>query len=270
MNDALRSLNEEGRALWDQKAAFWDALHGDEGNFFHRRLIGPAVERLLGLRPGERVIDIGCGSGVMARRMAALGAQVTAVDFSEALLVRARARGQTGGEAIRYAQADATDETALIAFGEESFDAAVTTMALMDMPDITPLYRAARRLIKPGGRLVVATAHPVINSSNPIFFSEREESPTGAVIRHGVRLMAYLNVPPFKARGASDDPAPHTYYHRPLHQLLGEAFAAGWVLDALEEPGFSVEDLTPDRALSWRSTTQLPPILAYRLTAHPA
>ena len=36
-------LNEEGRALWDQKAAFWDGLHGDEGNQFHRRLVAPAA-----------------------------------------------------------------------------------------------------------------------------------------------------------------------------------------------------------------------------------
>jgi hypothetical protein len=55
-SDLTQTLNEEGRELWNQKAAFWDALHGDEGNSFHRYLVAPAVERLLALQPGERVL----------------------------------------------------------------------------------------------------------------------------------------------------------------------------------------------------------------------
>jgi cyclopropane fatty-acyl-phospholipid synthase-like methyltransferase len=42
------------------------------------------VERLLALQPGERVLDVACGNGVMARRLALLGGRVTAVDFSPA------------------------------------------------------------------------------------------------------------------------------------------------------------------------------------------
>lgn len=43
MDEHERVLNEEGRELWDRKAAFWDALHGEEGNKFHRQLVSPAV-----------------------------------------------------------------------------------------------------------------------------------------------------------------------------------------------------------------------------------
>ncbi len=92
VNEQDQRLNDEGRTLWDQKAAFWDDLHGDDGNRFHRRLISPAVERLLALQRGEHVLDVACGNGVLARRLAALGGQVTAVDFSAALLDRARQR----------------------------------------------------------------------------------------------------------------------------------------------------------------------------------
>jgi len=94
VNEQDQRLNDEGRTLWDQKAAFWDDLHGDDGNRFHRRLISPTVERLLALQRGEKVLDVACGNGVLARRLAALGGQVTAVDFSATLLDRARQRGQ--------------------------------------------------------------------------------------------------------------------------------------------------------------------------------
>lgn len=265
MDDQLRALNEESRLAWDQKAAFWDELHGDEGNVFHRTLVGPAAERLLALTPGERILDVACGSGQVARRLAALGGRVTAVDFSAALLERARARGQAAGEPIDYRVADATDEDALIALGPGQFDAVVSTMALMDMPVITPLYRAARRLLRPGGRLVIVTAHPAFNSTNPIFMSEMEEQDGQQVFRHTLKLGAYLDVPPVKSVGAPGEPVPHLYHHRPLHQLLGEAFAAGLVVDGLEEPGFPPADPETVRPLSWSSVWQLPPVLAIRL-----
>ena len=50
------ALNAEGRRQWEQKAAFWDALHGDEGNRFHRQLVAPAVERLIA-RMGQRPLS---------------------------------------------------------------------------------------------------------------------------------------------------------------------------------------------------------------------
>jgi 2-polyprenyl-3-methyl-5-hydroxy-6-metoxy-1,4-benzoquinol methylase len=260
-----KALNEGGLELWDQKAAFWDALHGNEGNRFHRRLVAPAVERLLALQPGERVLDVACGNGVLARRLAALGGRVTAVDFSPTLIEKAQQRGQPDGEPIQYCVVDATDEEALAALGEEQFDAVVCTMALMDMPAIAPLYRAVRRLLAENGRFVFATAHPAFNSSNPVFVAEQADHGGRLATTTAVKISAYLSIPPAKTVGAVGEPVPHTYYHRPLHQLLGEAFAAGLVLDALEEPAFAPEDADQQRPLSWSSLWQIPPVLVGRL-----
>ena len=51
----------------------------------------------------------------------------------------------------------------------------------------------------------------------------------------------------------------------PLRELLGEAFAAGLALDALDEPAMRPEEYDPARLLSWGSLPQLPPVLALRL-----
>jgi 2-polyprenyl-3-methyl-5-hydroxy-6-metoxy-1,4-benzoquinol methylase len=82
-------LIDEIRRIWDAKAAFRDERMG-EGNQFQLELIGPAVERLLDLRPVERVLDSGCGNGVFSRRLARLGARVVATDVSEAMDRRSR------------------------------------------------------------------------------------------------------------------------------------------------------------------------------------
>jgi 2-polyprenyl-3-methyl-5-hydroxy-6-metoxy-1,4-benzoquinol methylase len=260
-----QALNDEGRRLWDEKAAFWDNLHGDEGNLFHRTLVSPAVERLLALQPNERVLDIACGSGVQARRLAQLGGHVTAVDFSAELVRLAEARGQSSGEPIRYGVADATDEAALLKLGIGEYAAIVCTMALMDMPTIAPLFRAARRLLKPDGRLVIVTTHPAFNSNNPVFIAEKEDRDGVISVRRSIKITHYLQMPASLGGGAPNEPNPHYYYHRPLHQLLGEAFAAGLVLDALEEPAFPSDENLDAYRLTWATLPQIPPVLAMRL-----
>jgi 2-polyprenyl-3-methyl-5-hydroxy-6-metoxy-1,4-benzoquinol methylase len=260
-----QTLNAEGRSQWDDKAVFWDQLHGDEGNGFHRTLVSPAVERLLMLQPDERVLDIACGNGVQARRLAQLGARVTAVDFSAELIRLAMARRQASGAPIQYLVADATDEAALLALGVGEYDALVCTMALMDMPTITPLFRAAVRLLKPGGCFVIATMHPAFNSNNPVFMAEKEDHDGVVSVRRSIKISQYLHMPPTLASGAPNEPNPHYYYHRPLHQLLGEAFAVGLVLDALEEPAFPPDDKLDEYKLTWAALPQIPPVLAMRL-----
>jgi len=264
MNPDEQNLNDAGRDLWNRKAEFWDALHGDEGNQFHQQLVGPSVERLLQLKSGERVLDVACGNGVLARRLAEAGGIVTATDFSEDLITLARKRKQPAGQMINYQVVDATDEAALVALGEQQFDAVVCSMALMDMPVIAPLYHAVTQLLKPNGRFVFANAHPAFNSNNPVFVAEKGDR-EGLIYEHtGVKIFQYLQMAPVKGAGAPDEPNPHYYYHRPLHQLLGEAFAAGLLLDAIEEPAFP-KDYEFSKPLSWSKLWQIPAVLVGRL-----
>ncbi|MEM7028668.1 MAG: class I SAM-dependent methyltransferase [Chloroflexota bacterium] len=265
MNQSWQKFNDEGRKQWDRKAVFWDELHSDEGNSFHRHLIGPAIEKLLALNSGERVLDIACGSGVLARRLAALGGQVTAVDFSEGLLKQAQKRTQESGEPISYKIVDATDEEALVALGVGMYDAIISTMALMDMPIIAPLFRAVSQLLKPAGRFVFATSHPAFHSNVPTLIGERVEENGVLETHHYLKISGYLDIPPMQAVGARGEPTPHNVYHRPLHALLGAGFSAGLVLDGLEEPSFDPETADAARPLSWDHLWQFPPVIVGRM-----
>src|SRR5436305_7719498 len=137
----LKNLNQKTQEAWNQNAALWDEKMG-EGNLFQRVLISPTSERLLDLKPGELVLEIACGNGVFARRMAQLGAQVIATDFSQNLLERAKARATDHADRIEYRLVDATDEAELLTLGKRRFDAAICNMAIMDMAEIEPLMSA--------------------------------------------------------------------------------------------------------------------------------
>ena len=267
--DAEAGLVAEVRDIWDAKAVFWDERMG-EGNQFQLQLIGPAVERLLAIRPEEHILDVGCGNGVTSRRLARLGARVVAIDSGARFLELARSRSPALSPRIDYRQVDATDEAQLLALGEGRFDALVCNMVLMDLPVIDPLARSAVRLLAPGGRFVCAVQHPAFNSNAVRLCAETETRGDGVeVTRHAVKLSDYLVVPAGKGTGMPGEPQPHWYFHRPLHELFGAFFRAGFVLDGLEEPALTTQDTNPHQ-LSWSNLPGIPPVLVGRFLPHPA
>jgi len=261
---AGRALAADVQAIWERKAAFWDERM-TEGDTFHRTLVHPATDRLLAVQPGETVLDIACGNGQVARRLAAQGARVTAFDFSSAFVELARARSADLQPPIEYLVLDATDREALLGLGRGRFDAAVCGMALMDMAEIDPLLAALVELLKPGGRFVFSVLHPCFNAPGAVLVMEEGEDAAGRLVTtYSVRMKRYLTAPPSKGAGMPNEPEPHWYFPRPLSALLGAAFRAGLVLDGLEEPAFP-PGFTSQRPLSWVHFYDIPPVLVARL-----
>jgi 2-polyprenyl-3-methyl-5-hydroxy-6-metoxy-1,4-benzoquinol methylase len=266
------ALNRETQQIWNANARFWDARFG-EGNDFQRTLIGPATERLLALQPGELVLDAACGNGAFSRRMAELGAQVVALDFSEQFLELARARTAERADLagrIEYHLIDATDEAQLLALGPGRFDAAVCTMALMDMAEIDPLLSAVSRLLKPGGRFVFSQTHPCFSTTTMRKSAEEEDRGGELVTTYAVKLSRYITPTTAKGLGMIGQPVPQLYFDRPLSLILGACFTAGFVLDGLEEPVFPQgEGAQAKRPFSWENLREIPPVLVARLIRRP-
>lgn len=259
--DTLPTLDDasaRAREAWETNAAFWDERIGD-GNRFHLELVWPHSEPLLEAASGQRILDVGCGNGLTGRRLAARGIEVVGIDFSAAMLERARDYEAPIAGSIDYRQIDATDEAALLTLGIGSFDAAIANMALMDMSVIAPLYRAVAQLLKPGGRFVLSVMHPAFNGKHVVMVEEHEEGER----TRWLKLRGYLQPEPTLGEAIHGQPLLQPYFMRPLHQLLGEAFAAGLVMDAIVEPAFAPSEDPPE--LSWASFPDVPPVLIVRL-----
>jgi SAM-dependent methyltransferase len=263
--DDPATINAQVRDIWNQNAPFWDEHMGSEGNEFHRLLVAPVAERLLQIQPGDKVLEVACGAGIFARRLADLGATVLATDLSDRFIDQARSRHEDYTAHIEFRVLDATDLHALRALGENQFDAVVAIMALMDMTDIQPLASALPSLLKPRGRFVVAVMHPCFNTSGCTMLVEQEETGGRIEATYSVRVKRYLGLGVDTAFGMPGQPAAQYYFHRPLHGLLGPFLAAGLVLDGLEEPAFD-ESVGSRRQTSWSGTFhEIPPVLAVRL-----
>ena len=258
-------LADQNLRIWNANAAWWDDRIGD-GNEFQTHLIEPASERLLAISSGDLILDIACGAGRFARRMAELGGRVIAIDQSAAFIERARTRTSKQSR-TEYHIADAANRDRMLTFGVGRFDKAVCTMALMDLPQIEPLLQVLKQLLKPTGTFVFSVMHPCFHTPAIQRFTEMYEEESGRpTVRSGVKVFSYLTPFARKTEGILGQPKPQLYFHRPLHVLLQSCFDAGFVIDGWEEPALpNPEDRKP--GVRWSDMTEIPPILVVRARA---
>lgn len=257
--------NTRTSEVWDRLAEWWDDKIGD-GNTTQDLLVEPTTESMLELRPGDQVLDIACGAGRFTRRMAELGAAVVAVDHSEAFIRRARQRTMDNVDQIDYRVVDAADPEALIELGEARFDAAVCTMALMDMASIEPLISTLPRLLMPGGRFVFSVTHPVFNSGTVRRIAEEHDRDGALVTSFGAIVTDYMTPYVHRGIGIRGQPEPGYYFHRPIFMLFNTCFSHGFVLDRFEEPALPREVETESSApLSWSRFHEIPQVLVARM-----
>lgn len=119
-----------------------------------------------GLRTGERVLDIACGSGAVARPAAARvgpAGQVAALDLNPAMLEVARSHSPEAGAAITWHQGSAQ----ALPFGDETFDLAVCQQGLQFFSDPLLALTEMRRVLAPGGRVALLVSGAI--TDNPLY-----------------------------------------------------------------------------------------------------
>ncbi|NLZ29129.1 MAG: class I SAM-dependent methyltransferase [Firmicutes bacterium] len=122
-----------------------------------RYIVAPAMMEMIGPVNGRSILDLYCGAGYFSRRLASLGAKVTAVDNSERLVGIAREVNKNEECSIDYAVAEPTD---LSVIEDSSFDDIVCNMGLMITRDLAGTVAELARLVKLGGRFVFSVVHP--------------------------------------------------------------------------------------------------------------
>ncbi|MEM1379724.1 MAG: bifunctional 2-polyprenyl-6-hydroxyphenol methylase/3-demethylubiquinol 3-O-methyltransferase UbiG [Pseudomonadota bacterium] len=117
---------------------------------------------------GLRVLDIGCGGGLVAEPMARLGAQVTAIDAAEGNVKTAKVHAEQSGLTIDYRHTSAED---LLASGEAPFDAVLTLEIVEHVADIDLFLKTAAGLVRPGGILALATLNRTLKAAATAVFA---------------------------------------------------------------------------------------------------
>ena len=183
-----------------------------EANLINGYYTRPAILDLAGDVAGRRILDVGCGAGPVLVALRDRGAIVTGVDPSAKMLELAR---QRLGDGTALEQADLRYP---LPFPGGAFDDVIACLVLHYLRDWTAPLAELRRVLAPGGRLIVAVNHPfVYKLAHPDgdYFATREFSED------------------YTFSGQS---AVLTYWHRPLHAVTGAFIDAGFRIAVMSEP----------------------------------
>ena len=170
------------QAITERQQGVWST--GDFGRFgallvLHGELLAESVD----IHPGERVLDVGGGTGTASLAAARRFADVTCTDFVPDLLEQAKRRAESEGLPIATQVADAQN----LPFEDGSYDVVVSTFGAMFAPDQQRVADEIARVCRPGGRIGMANWAPG-SMMNEVFRRDRQARPAPAGRPAGVQL----------------------------------------------------------------------------------
>lgn len=145
----------------DMASRWWDL----EGEFKPLHQINPlrlnfVIDHANGLF-GKKVLDVGCGGGILAESMAVEGADVTGLDMGAAPLTVARLHALETGTQLNYIQCTAEEHASLY---PETYDVVTCMEMLEHVPDPASVIAACAKMVKPGGHVFFSTLNRNIKS----------------------------------------------------------------------------------------------------------
>ncbi|MGZ8563545.1 MAG: class I SAM-dependent methyltransferase [Candidatus Limnocylindria bacterium] len=221
---------------WERVATWYDGWVGDHGSQYHRQLAIPATLDLLQPQPGDEILDVGGGQGVLAPYLVDAGARVTVVDASAKLIAAAKRRHGRLRDA-RFLVGDARRLPAVAGLEPGNFDAATILLAIQDMDPLEDVMRGLDWALRPTARVVLLMTHPAFRQPRHSGWGYDE----GRKLTYR-RIDGYLGemAVPMKSLGGG---LPTRSFHRPISAYVNALAEAGFVTDAMLE----LPDLPPDR-----------------------
>lgn len=235
---------------WNQSAQAWIEFV-EQGDLNREVILDEPVLDLLGAIEGQRVLDIGSGEGRLLRMLERRGAEVFGLDPTEALLTRSLEK--SSAPVVRGVGE-------LLPFQSESFDAVVFYLSLIDIEGFEEAIGEAARVLKSGGKIVVANLNPFVTALP--FGWHRDAS--GERMHYPIDDYLTRKADIAKWRGIEI-----INYHRPMSDYLHAFLNTGLMLTAFDEPAPSTSDAAahPNVAdhlrvplfhvMSWRKPTDV-------------
>lgn len=212
------SESREAHESWVRSAPAWiETIERGEVNRIH--LLDEPMLRLAGEVEDVRFLDVGCGEGRFCRMLTARGAATIGLDPTPPLIERAQAQHPGGEYVLGRAES--------LPFPDRSFDLAATYLTLIDIADFRAAIREMARVLRPGGRLLVANLQSFV-TTRPTAWYRNEQGE-----KLHVAVEEYFTERPNRAEWAGIS---ILNWHRPLQAYIGAFLEAGFALKAFEEP----------------------------------
>lgn len=210
---------------WDNVAHWYDSLLAGNDTYQARVLL-PNILRAIGIKNGERVLDLGCGQGFFAQAFFKEGAYVTGVDLGKDLI--AIAKKQSPKE-ITYIAHSAEDLSML---QDKSFDKVAMMLSLQNIEAPHKVFKECARVLASGGRMFIVLNHPAfrIPKASAWGYDEATKTQYRRIDRYMSEAKIAIEMNPSKPGGPTT-----TSFHRPLQYYFKLLANNGFAVARLEE-----------------------------------
>lgn len=241
---------------WGEVADWYDQFVGEEGSEYHREVIFPGILRLLDIQPGDSVVDVACGQGVLCRVLKDKGYKATGVDAAGELIQMARRRSDPS---IEFYIGDARELTFL---RSNHYQVATCILAIQNIDRIGPVFDGMARALVGGGRVILVMMHPAFRGPKYTMWGWDPEQE--AQYRRVDRYLLPRKEPIFTHPGLKDGQYTWTF-HRPLQHYVKALKQAGLMVDAIEEwPSHKVSTNGPRASAENVARREIPLFMALR------
>ena len=218
---------EETRAFWNRVARDWDVQVGDDGDSNRILNSDPVLWQLAGDVSGLTVLDAGCGTGYLSRKLTEYGAHVIGLDFAEEMIAVARAK-------TPHIDFRVDSCARLTSIESRTIDVVIANYVLMDTPELEATINAFYRVLRADGVAVVVFSHPCFPQGRATRLSD------------GQGVTYHWDFPYFERRKCVDPPWAHftsdfIWFHRSLSDYWKAFTTAGFQVLDFEEPRVTAE-----------------------------
>ncbi|MCB0825096.1 MAG: class I SAM-dependent methyltransferase [Armatimonadetes bacterium] len=227
--------------LWEESADAWIVDQGSEGDQSRRLILDPALETWLSGLAGKRVLDLGCGQGRYCGKMLSCGVKAVGIDPVEKFIAKAKSDYPNGEFRVGVAEN--------LPFADDSFDAVLSYLTIIDIPDLEKAADEIARVLRPGGESRIVTISNLASTSDGWVKDDDGNRLYRTIDRYMEHFSLDLEWRGIRVRN----------FHRPLSYILKLFFDRGFVLTEFLEP------LPPEDHIWYREEFRVPNFHIYGL-----
>lgn len=236
---------------WESSHRWYDSIVGEKGHHYHEQVVLPNTLRLLCLKPGDSVLDLGCGQGVLQRSLPPK-VEYVGVDASPSLIQSAKKKSNRPFYV--------SDITKPLTIQEGPFSHATLILVTQNLEHSEAAFKNAATHLKPNGKLLIVLNHPCFRI--PRQSSWGIDEPKKLQYRRVDLYMSPLKIPIQTHPGQKGD-SPSTWsFHYPLSFYSQALSQSHFFIEAIEEWTSDKKSTGSKAAMENRSRKEFPLFMA--------
>jgi len=212
---------------WEKSSRWYKKIVGDEGHYFHQKVIFPNIKQMIDLNKIDSVLDLACGQGVFERQLDSK-IEYVGIDISRSFIEEAKNKSKNSNH--KFLVGDVSKD---LPIDKKNFGLAVIILALQNIKNIDGVIENVYKHLKPGGKFLMILNHPIFRIPRQSSWGVDEKNKTQ--YRRVDRYMSELEIPISTNPGKFQKSEMTWSFPHPLSKYSEVLFENGFVIEKIEE-----------------------------------